>query len=116
MEWEEIAELRRQEIARLHRCCREYDREASLLREKLTAFESQETQPSEDAPKHFSVKGCVERIVDGECWIERPAHDEEAEFWGVYIVGPDGLDSHIADFNDKSDAEFFARCKESVYA
>ena len=116
MEWEEIAELRGQEIARLHRCCRKYDREVAELREKLAALEAYSAQPTEGMSGKFSVESCVEREVDGERWIECPDEGEDAMFWGVYAINLEGLAMHVADFNDKSDAEFFARCKEAVYA
>jgi len=180
MDFEEIAELRGQEIKRLHRCCREYDQELAVLRDKLVVSAAQvpcaycAAQPIAEIPveayavagwllahedahaevaphgelviygrnriplckiqiqncpqcgrtlgaapmemKKFSVKGCVERELNGERWIERPAEGEEADFWGVYAIDHEGHDIHVADFNNKSDAEFFARCKEAANA
>jgi len=66
--------------------------------------------------KKFIVNGCVERELDGERWVERPAEGEEAVFWGVYAIDHEGLAMHVADFNNKPDAEFFARCKEVANA
>jgi len=66
--------------------------------------------------KKFIVNGCVERELDGERWVERPAEGEEAVFWGVYAIDHEGLAMHVADFNNKPDAVFFARCKEVANA
>ena len=61
--------------------------------------------------KTYKISGCKAEISYDRCYVERTS-DDEAEFWGVYVTGDNGLDKHVADFNEKPDAELFARAKQ----
>jgi hypothetical protein len=61
----------------------------------------------------YRVRGCIEKIEGEVIYVESNTPDDKAAFGGVYVVGDDGLESHIADFNCKTDAEMFAIIKEN---
>jgi hypothetical protein len=69
--------------------------------------------------KDYMVRGCVETTNyekrKGKITIEtvvKNVQPDEAEFFGVYEVLPDGTDEWIADFRNWADAQMFALEKE----